>query len=277
MLDPVHVIAASVGFASLALLWMATVAGVVLARGWAMTRIRHSTMLAAHHTLALLGLCLGVVHALAQLAAPAGTMELMDEFVPFTNDLDPVGVGVGVLAIELNVALTLSVLIQRKLGYHRWRALHAIAYSSYTLVVGHVLISGSETGSVWVSVPILASLVFVVGLWLLGSVKSNTREIAEKVTTRLRGRLTTVQVDPVRCARFGFCEQESPEVFNLRSDGQLAYRSVVPAEHADAALRAARVCPARAILLNQPGAPVNVPVPPPPPSVIPIRPLNGGH
>src|SRR4029453_11050164 len=68
----VHIIAASVGFVSFFLCWLATVWGPVLPNAWASPRLRHNTVYGIHHTVALLGLCLGVVHALAQLAAPSG-------------------------------------------------------------------------------------------------------------------------------------------------------------------------------------------------------------
>jgi hypothetical protein len=57
-MEPVHAIAATVGFTSMGLLWLALIAGLALARGWMMTSFKHSTMFAIHHTLALLGLTL---------------------------------------------------------------------------------------------------------------------------------------------------------------------------------------------------------------------------
>src|SRR5690606_4814922 len=59
----------------------------------------------------------------------------------------------------------------------------------------------------------------------------------------------TVSVNSQRCVQFGFCEHEAPDVFQLRSDGRLAYRATVSTEEASAVIRAAEVCPARAILL----------------------------
>ena len=60
-----------------------------------------------------------------------------------------------------------------------------------------------------------------------------------------------VNVDPSRCVRFGFCEHEAPEVFQLRGDGRLTYRPAVPDGQVEQVLRAARVCPARAIMLGR--------------------------
>jgi sulfoxide reductase heme-binding subunit YedZ len=65
----VHLIAATVGFLSYGLLWIGALWGVVLKNGWAFTRVRHATIYGIHMVVTLVGLTLGVVHALSQLAA----------------------------------------------------------------------------------------------------------------------------------------------------------------------------------------------------------------
>ena len=57
----------------------------------------------------------------------------------------------------------------------------------------------------------------------------------------------------MHCARFGFCEQEAPELFALRNDGRLAYHAIVDEDSSSRPSRAARACPARAIALSQSG------------------------
>jgi sulfoxide reductase heme-binding subunit YedZ len=253
-IDPIHTIAAAVGFASMFFLWLAVLMGLSLARGWMMTRFKHSTLFAVHGGLATMGLTLGVVHGLAQTAPADTTVTIVDVVVPFTHVYDPIGIGAGVLSLELMIALAASLAFKKWIGFHRWRALHSLAYASYTLMTGHVLISGAETGGWVVTALVLLPWLIAIGLWLGGSSKPGMPRLADKLTTRLRGSLTTVQVDPVHCARFGFCEQEAPEVFTLRGDGQLAYHTVVADQNVEAAIRAVRACPARAIALSQ-GAP----------------------
>jgi sulfoxide reductase heme-binding subunit YedZ len=248
--DPIHIIAAAIGFASAGLLWLALLAGLALARGWMMTKLKHSTMLATHGILALLGLTLGVVHGFAQLAPPEGTVRVVDVLVPFTNETDPWGIGAGVISLELMIAVALSITIQKWMGFHRWRALHATVYAAYTLMTGHVLLSGAETGGLLVTALVLIPWLIVVLLWLSGS-GGGARRFTDRFANRNRAKQTSVQVNPVHCARFGFCEQEAPEIFALRGDGQLAYHAVVSDDQLDAAIRAARACPARAIALAQ--------------------------
>ncbi|NJC71260.1 ferredoxin [Planosporangium thailandense] len=71
--------------------------------------------------------------------------------------------------------------------------------------------------------------------------------------------MSEVTVDAAKCARFGFCEQEAPGIFELRADGRLGYKSTVPPEDIEAVARAVKVCPARAIRLNRAGSRVYMP------------------
>jgi sulfoxide reductase heme-binding subunit YedZ len=259
----VHLVAASVGFISLFLLWLTVCWGIVLRGGWASTRIRHATSYGTHMTLALLGLNLGVVHALAQLAVPRGPVGWLDEWVPFLNRTDPVGVGIGVIALELMLAFALSMLVQRRIGYHRWHSLHRVAYLAFGLMVGHVLLAGSDVGSRWVQGVVAAGALAVALLWLStsGAVAAARRRIGGALSGRSRALVTTVSVDRTRCVRFGFCEHEAPEVFQLRNDGILIYRPTVPPERVEDAIRAVSSCPARAIMLGRQATAVVVPRP----------------
>jgi ferredoxin len=105
--------------------------------------------------------------------------------------------------------------------------------------------------AVWI--PVVISQVIVIALWIFTSSQANgvPRKMGERVGARLRAQQATVNVDPGRCVRFGFCEHEAPQVFQLRSDGRLAYQPQVPADQIDAVIQAARVCPARAIMLTR--------------------------
>jgi ferredoxin len=243
----------------------ATIWGTVLRSGWATSRLRHQTVHSTHMHLILLGLILGVAHALTQLAAPGGKVRPVDAVVPFVDRPDPIGVGLGVLAIELMLASAASVLVQRKLGFQRWRALHSLGYAAFTMVAAHLLISGTEVSAAPIRAAIAASwlVVLVAGISTVASVARLPRAVLNRLARRHRAEEITIAVDPGKCGQFGFCEQEAPSIFTLRSDQRLAYRSVVPADQADVAMRAAMVCPARAIKLGRLPATVVVSQPAP--------------
>jgi ferredoxin len=270
-------VAATAGFISLLLLWLAACWGVILRSGWASTRMRHATAYGTHQTCALLGLTLGGVHALAQLAVPQGPIGVVDEFFPFLAAVHPLGVGLGVVALELMLAFAISVLAQKKLGFHRWRRLHALAYLSYGALAAHVILAGSEMTSVWARAFVGATAVVLVLLWLAGTglVVRTRHRMSERVSGKARERLHTVNVDPTRCVRFGFCEHEAPEVFHLRADGVLTYRPTVAPGGVEQVIKAVSACPARAIVLGRQATAVVVPRPGSEPT-LPAGQLPGG-
>jgi len=64
--------------------------------------------------------------------------------------------------------------------------------------------------------------------------------------------MLTVEVNPNKCARFGFCEHEAPTVFYLESDGRFGYQAVVPVAQMEEVITAMDVCPRRAIKVKIP-------------------------
>lgn len=249
----VHLVAATVGFLSFFMIWLSVVWGLILRNGWISTRLRHSTIHGWHQIAALMGLTLAAVHAFAQLAVPFGIVHLVDVLVPFTNPTDRTGIGVGVISLETMTAAALSVLVQRKMGFNRWRALHVLNHVAFVLLVAHILISGSDTTPfpVWGSV-LLAWIITVV-LWASTARRSSEvrTAVGEKLGMTQRRNELIVGVDSAKCARFGFCEHEAPDVFTLLSDGRLSYRVSVPVEQTNEIVRAIDACPRRAITLNR--------------------------
>jgi ferredoxin len=250
----VHIVAAVVGFSSYFLLWAAVLWGLMLRNGWAGTRMRHTTIYAIHMTISLFGLSLGLVHAATQLAVPNGSVDLIDEFVPFTNGNDPIGVGIATIGTEVFVAAALAVGMQKKLGYSRFRAVHSMVYIAFMMVAGHALISGSDMEYPYAWGSVLASLVVVIALWFSTTswAAKTKRARADQMAARQQSvESVTVNVDAMRCARFGFCEQEAPSVFQIRGDGRLSYKASVTVDELNPVVRAVEVCPARAIMLGK--------------------------
>lgn len=57
------------------------------------------------------------------------------------------------------------------------------------------------------------------------------------------------RVDPTCCEAYGFCMEEAPDLFDVDDWGyaQLKNKGAVPPERIDAARRAVRACPVKAI------------------------------
>lgn len=275
--ESVHLVAATVGFTSFFLIWLSVIWGLILRNGWLSTRLRHATIHGTHMIIALMGLTLGCVHALTQLAPPYASTHLVDVFIPFTNPTDPVGIGIGVVSLEIMIAAAVSVMVQRKMGFNRWRALHALNHVAFILLVGHVLISGSDVTPLPVWGLVLGAWVTAVALWVSTARKAYEvkRAVGGKLGMSVRREEINVAVDSNKCARFGFCEHEAPDVFSLLADGRLSYQVSVPQEQLNEVVRAIDVCPRRAISLTRtPTAVVSAPRTAPAPAAAPVQ---GGY
>ncbi len=60
-----------------------------------------------------------------------------------------------------------------------------------------------------------------------------------------------VSVHNGHCHQYGICQQEAPEVFQLRSDTRLHFDTHPAAEQTEQVRQAARLCPMQAISLQQ--------------------------
>ena len=90
-----------------------------------------------------------------------------------------------------------------------------------------------------------------VGLTTAGWVSRLPDRLADLLSADRRRRKVSIQVDTTRCVHFGFCQHEAPDLFEVRDDGRLVHAPTARTEQVDAAIRAARACPTRAILLSR--------------------------
>jgi predicted ferric reductase len=163
---------ASRGAGSVALLLLS--ATVVL--GMAQTvRFRSSVWpryltIGLHRDLSLLTLAFLVIHVLTSVLDPFARLGIKDALVPFSSWYRPLWLGLGVVAAELSLALTVTSLVRRWLGFRLWRTLHWLAYLCWPVAVLHGLGTGSDVRRVWFlgldAAAVLAFFLFLV-VWRL--------------------------------------------------------------------------------------------------------------
>jgi hypothetical protein len=69
--------------------------------------------------------------------------------------------GLGTVASDLLLALIITSLLRRRLGYGAWRAVHWAAYACWPVAILHGLGTGSDTKSTWMLALTLASVAAV--------------------------------------------------------------------------------------------------------------------
>jgi hypothetical protein len=76
-------------------------------------------------------------------------IRLLDAVVPFVSAYRPIWLGLGAVAFDLLLALTVTSLLRGRIGYRSWRVLHWLAYVSWPVALVHALGTGSDARVPW--------------------------------------------------------------------------------------------------------------------------------
>jgi DMSO/TMAO reductase YedYZ heme-binding membrane subunit len=103
-----------------------------------------------HRDLSLLVIALLVVHIVTSVLDTFVSISLTEAVVPFIiSSYRPLWLGLGALAFDILLALVITSLVRRRLGYRTWRFVHWLAYVSFPVAVLHGLGTGSDTKIWW--------------------------------------------------------------------------------------------------------------------------------
>src|SRR5207245_2771326 len=76
-------------------------------------------------------------------------IRVVEAVVPFAGTYRPLWLGLGALAFDLLLALTVTSLLRPLLGLRAWRAVHWLAYACWPVALAHGLGTGSDARSPW--------------------------------------------------------------------------------------------------------------------------------
>ncbi|HEY5025346.1 MAG TPA: ferric reductase-like transmembrane domain-containing protein [Acidimicrobiales bacterium] len=118
--------------------------------------------------LAMVFVGLHVVTTVSDAFAPIGWLSVV---VPFTSPYRRLWLGLGTVAVDLLLAVTISSLLRQRINPRTWRALHWLAYASWPLAVVHGLGTGTDPHLGWAMVVVVGCVAAVLGAlaWRLAS------------------------------------------------------------------------------------------------------------
>jgi DMSO/TMAO reductase YedYZ heme-binding membrane subunit len=102
-----------------------------------------------HRDVSLLVIVVLVIHIVTTVLDGYAPITLLDAVVPFASAYRPLWLGLGAVAFDLLIALTVTSVLRRRLGYRTWRAVHWLAYASWPVAVLHGLGTGSDSRQAW--------------------------------------------------------------------------------------------------------------------------------
>jgi hypothetical protein len=155
-------LARGTGAAALVLLTASVVLGVLDSlRFAAAPRWPRFAIDSLHRDVSLLVLVLLAVHVITSVLDSFAPIKLIDAVVPFASSYRPLWLGLGALSFDILLALAVTSVLRRRVGYHTWRLIHWLAYASWPVAVLHGLGTGSDT-KVWWMLALTATCVAVV-------------------------------------------------------------------------------------------------------------------
>jgi Ferric reductase like transmembrane component len=153
---PLWYAARSTGYVSLLMLTAIMVLGIVTSMRWANRDWPRFMSQAVHRNLSLMVLVFLAIHILASTIDPFAGISVLNSVVPFTGSYRPLWLGLGVVSLELLVALTVTSLLRQRISFTLWRVLHWAAYACWPLALLHTLGTGSDVRSWWAIIVSLA-------------------------------------------------------------------------------------------------------------------------
>jgi sulfoxide reductase heme-binding subunit YedZ len=157
------------GIVSLILFTVVVALGVLSAIRW-QTRAWPRFMTAGlHRNLALLSVVFLVIHIVTAVVDPFTSLGPLAALVPFSSPYRRLWLGLGVVALDLLLAIVATSLIRARLGHRTWRAIHWLAYAAWPVALLHGLGTGSDSAALWMRVVDAGCVMVVVGaaIWRL--------------------------------------------------------------------------------------------------------------
>ncbi|WIX98189.1 ferredoxin [Amycolatopsis mongoliensis] len=232
--------------------------GILTATGWIQRMTGHQALRTGHVMLASFAIATATVHGFGMLFLDEQIIVGTQVVIPFLNGY--VRHGLGILSFDMMVAIVITAGMHRFIRYRNWLRFHQTAYIAIALGVVHSWWGAWSNGNfqvMWLAgITVLAPVIALTTvrflpvslLVKLGLVGDKAAAVAQKQVAKTAP--LKVSVDNQRCHRYGFCQAEAPDVFQLREDGRLAYRQTPELTRNLDVISAARACPMRAIQLE---------------------------
>ena len=157
------------GIAALVLLTLAVASGIFTRSGRPLLTVPRFGVVELHRSTALLGSIFVAIHIATLFFDPYAQLDVVDVVVPFAGAYKPFWLGLGTLAFDLLIAITLTGLLRHRLGYRTFRAVHWLSYALWPIALSHGIGNGTDAGSGWFLATALACTMVVAaaGAWRL--------------------------------------------------------------------------------------------------------------
>jgi predicted ferric reductase len=137
------------GIVSLLLFTAVVVLGVITSVRWQARYWPRFLTAEVHRSIALLSVVFLAIHVVTAVVDPFTSLGWVSALVPFASSYRPLWVGLGVVSVDLLLAVIVTSLLRARVGRRVWRAVHWTAYASWPLALAHGIGAGSDASAAW--------------------------------------------------------------------------------------------------------------------------------
>jgi len=188
------------GIVAMVLLSLVVVLGVLVSKKVKLPGLPRFAVVGLHRRVSLIAVLFVAVHVLSAVADSYVSISLAAVIIPFTSAYRPLEVGLGVVALDLGIAVIGTSLLRTRIGWKTWRLVHWLAYAAYPIAILHGFTSATDLRSgalLAVAVVCLLAVVAAIGFRLFGRPASRGR-IRETQALAQRGRRSADRASAVR-------------------------------------------------------------------------------
>jgi predicted ferric reductase len=132
------------GLGSYAALAVALVTGIALRTAVLDWLGSNRALRSLHEYTTVLWVPLAVVHLGALLLDKTSRIALIDLVLPFHSGYGTLGIGLGTLAVDLLLVVTVTAYLKKRMPAELWKWVHRIAYVAFALTFLHAVLSGTD-------------------------------------------------------------------------------------------------------------------------------------
>lgn len=140
----------SSGFVAYLALWLSMLFGTLVSAK--STLLDKKLTMELHRQWSLAALIATVAHVLLLVVNEHAQVSVLSALVPFTEESLTGAVGIGVFALWGLVLVEVTSLVQRRVPYSAWRAIHGLAFGTMLLALVHSVMAGTDTNVLAVKV-----------------------------------------------------------------------------------------------------------------------------
>ena len=137
------------GVVSLLLLTFSVFLGVATVSRHATRKMPRFVILGLHRNVSLLILIFLALHVTTTVVDSYTSIGPTDVFVPFLSGYRRIWLGLGAVASDLLLAVTVTSVLRERIGHRTWRVIHWCSYLCWPVALLHAWKTGTDPAAVW--------------------------------------------------------------------------------------------------------------------------------